>query len=134
MSDQDQDKANRKGDPSMPFAVYKGLEHGNRFISSYNNTKTEDENCRSAEGELWYEIVGWAKTIEEAQEICFGVYEDSLDFAANYLETKLKERAKDFGGEENIPDFLLQLDMMSASFLAGDKELGKIIKSGHKED
>lgn len=50
------------------FVVLEGIEHGNRFYST--NVPGEDPT-KSAKGETWYHVLGYADTAEEAQAILF---------------------------------------------------------------
>lgn len=56
-------------DSTKPYILLKGIERSNKFITS--NIQGED-HTRSAEGELWYEIIGYADTIPEAQQHLYG--------------------------------------------------------------
>lgn len=51
------------------FVLLEGIKHGNRFISSY--TPGEDPT-KSAAGETWYRVLGYASSVEEAQRKLFG--------------------------------------------------------------
>lgn len=61
-----------KGEIPMPnfknFVVLRGLKEGNTFFTAYTG-KPEDEQVRLADGTVAYEIVGYANTVEEAQEM-----------------------------------------------------------------
>lgn len=46
------------------FVILKGIECGNIFFSS--NTPGAD-NTKSASGETWYNVLGYADTVDEAQ-------------------------------------------------------------------
>jgi hypothetical protein len=53
-------------DSSLPYVALEGIQHGNRFITS--NSPGEDPT-KSAKGETWYRILGYAQTVEEAQNL-----------------------------------------------------------------
>ncbi len=65
--------------PNTKFTVYEGVFDGNgdptmfnigsRFFSSYQPDKTPEEACKGYTGEVWYKIIGYADTIQEAQHI-----------------------------------------------------------------
>lgn len=48
------------------FVVLEGIKNGNRFYST--NVPGEDQT-KSATGETWYRVLGYADTSEEAQAI-----------------------------------------------------------------
>lgn len=50
------------------YVCLEGIEHGNRFYSLH--TEGTDPT-RSASGEIWYRILGYANTDEEAQRIIY---------------------------------------------------------------
>lgn len=49
----------------MPYVVLKGIREGNKFFTSFNG----DDPTRLATGEVAYEVLGYANTVEEAQKI-----------------------------------------------------------------
>ncbi len=51
------------------YVILEGIEHGNRFFSTY--TEGEDPT-KSAEGETWYKILGYADSVGEAQIKLYG--------------------------------------------------------------
>ena len=51
------------------FVLLEGIETDNKFFSL--NTPERDPRC-SANGELWYNIIGYADTVEEAQIKLYG--------------------------------------------------------------
>lgn len=51
------------------YVLLEGIEHGNRFFSLY--TEGEDPTL-SANGEVWYVILGYAGSVEEAQMKLYG--------------------------------------------------------------
>lgn len=51
------------------FVILEGIEHGNRFFSSYDENH---DHTKSATGELWYRIIGYADTVAEAQTQLYG--------------------------------------------------------------
>jgi hypothetical protein len=53
----------------MKFVILKGLEHKNKFFSTY--TEGEDPT-KSDTGETWYEILGYADSVEDAQIFLYG--------------------------------------------------------------
>jgi len=55
--------------PEDKYVLLQGIKHGNRFFTSY---KTGDDPTKSAKGETWYIILGYAATIEEAQVKLYG--------------------------------------------------------------
>lgn len=48
--------------------VLEGIQHGNRFYTT--NVPGEDPT-KSAKGETWYRVLGYANTSEEAQKILY---------------------------------------------------------------
>ena len=50
------------------YVVLEGIEHGNRFYTT--NVPGEDPT-KSAKGENWYKVLGYADTSEEAQAILY---------------------------------------------------------------
>lgn len=64
------------------FVVLEGLKHGNRFYST--NTPGEDPT-KSAKGETWYKVIGYADTVEEAERILYPNPGDDLIAIARYL-------------------------------------------------
>lgn len=52
-----------------PFVVLEGVEHGNRFFTS--NRRGEDPT-KSATGETWYRVIGYASSVTDAQQILSG--------------------------------------------------------------
>lgn len=52
-----------------PFVILEGIEHGNRFFTT--NRRGEDPT-KSATGETWYRIIGYASTVSEAQQNLYG--------------------------------------------------------------
>lgn len=63
---------------SEMFAVYEGLKHGNRFISSLSTS--EEEACKRDTGETVYRILYKAPTIEECQTFLFGNQNEKVNF------------------------------------------------------
>jgi hypothetical protein len=53
---------------ARPYVALEGIEHGNRFFTSH---KAGDDPTKSAKGETWYRVLGYADTIEEAQKIIY---------------------------------------------------------------
>lgn len=51
------------------YVLLEGLEFFNRFFSPYN---PKDDPTKSATGETWYKILGFADTVEEAQMKLYG--------------------------------------------------------------
>ncbi len=51
------------------YVLLEGIEHGNRFCSLY--TEGVDPTL-SANGEVWYVILGYADSVEEAQMKLYG--------------------------------------------------------------
>ncbi|MDE2105879.1 MAG: hypothetical protein KGL39_52135 [Patescibacteria group bacterium] len=52
-------------DSSLPYVMLEGIKHGNRFITG---NKPGEDPTKSAEGETWYRVLGYAATIKEAQD------------------------------------------------------------------
>ena len=52
-----------------PFVVLEGVEHGNRFFTT--NRRGEDPT-KSATGETWYRVIGYASSVNDAQQILSG--------------------------------------------------------------
>ena len=48
------------------YVCLEGLKHGNRF---YSNNEPEIDPTLSAEGELWYRVLGYADSSDEALSI-----------------------------------------------------------------
>jgi hypothetical protein len=55
-------------DNKLPFVLLEGIKHGNRFITS--NTPGEDVT-KLRDGTVAYRVLGYAKTIEDAQANLF---------------------------------------------------------------
>lgn len=53
-------------DKNSKFVVLEGLEHGNVFYTHNDPNKPESEKVKSGNGDVWYKIVGYADTSEEA--------------------------------------------------------------------
>ena len=53
----------------MKYVILEGLEYGNQFFST--NVEGQDPTL-SAEGEVWYKILGYANTIRDAQIFLYG--------------------------------------------------------------
>jgi hypothetical protein len=53
-------------DKNSKFIVLEGLEHGNVFYTNNDPNKPESEKVKSAHGDVWYKIVGYADTSKEA--------------------------------------------------------------------
>ena len=51
--------------PDDKFVLLEGIRYGNRFFTTH--TPGEDPT-KSAKGETWYRILGYAATIKEAQD------------------------------------------------------------------
>ncbi len=74
---------NNQSDQShKQFVILEGVQHGNRFYSRH--TPGEDPT-KSAKGETWYRILGYADTSEEAQAILFPNPGDAEKAIARYM-------------------------------------------------
>lgn len=73
------------------YVVLEGLEHGNRFYTTNHENPT-----KSAKGEIWYKIIGYADSSEEAQSI---LYPNEGDF-----ETTLRDHIIEMGIHCNTED------------------------------
>lgn len=51
------------------YVLLEGLEYFNRFFSPYTNG---EDPTKSAKGETWYKILGFADSVEEAQMKLYG--------------------------------------------------------------
>lgn len=49
----------------QPFVILEGIEHGNRFFTT--NRRGEDPT-KSATGETWYRVIGYASSVNDAQQ------------------------------------------------------------------
>ena len=56
----------------IPFVVLKGIKEGNKFFTSHDGT----DPTKLANGEVAYEVLGFANTVEEAQKILWPTRED----------------------------------------------------------
>jgi hypothetical protein len=59
------------------FVIYRHLtmpDKGKCFFSTNNPKVPEERKGLSMAGERWYEVVGYADTVEEAQDICADNY------------------------------------------------------------
>ena len=54
------------------FVVLEGIEHGNRFYTRNDPGEPEEEKVLSKIGEVWYKILGYASTGDEALAIIAG--------------------------------------------------------------
>lgn len=50
------------------FVLLRGLEEGNEFFS----TNTDSDPTKSYDGEIIYEVIGYADSVEEAQTKLYG--------------------------------------------------------------
>lgn len=56
--------------PTTQYVALRGIEHGNRFYTSWTPGKSTPEDIvKLADGTVAYEILGYAETIEQAQEL-----------------------------------------------------------------
>lgn len=70
------------------FVVLEGIEHGNRFYSMHT---PGTDPTKSAMGETWYRVLGYADTSEEAQAILWPNPGDSERALHDYvMKTALK--------------------------------------------
>lgn len=51
------------------FVLLEGIKHGNRFFSAHT---PGNDPTKSATGETWYRVLGYAATVEEAQHKLYG--------------------------------------------------------------
>jgi len=63
----------RSQDSSLPFVMLRGIRHNNRFITC---NKPGDEHTKLKDGAVAFEVLGYATTIEEAQD---QLYENPVD-------------------------------------------------------
>jgi hypothetical protein len=55
--------------PKNNFVLLQSIKTNDRFFTSY---KEGDEPTKSAGGEIWYTVLGYAETVEEAQKKLYG--------------------------------------------------------------
>lgn len=58
-------------DKNSKYAVYRGLEQGNRFFSTNDPNEPESEKVKLYDGTVAYEILGYADTEDEARAIIY---------------------------------------------------------------
>lgn len=74
------------------FVCLEGVHHQNRFYSTY--TEGEDPRLSAAGGEVWYRILGYADTSEEALSI-LGISHKPLDRLLDITNNLLKTPSSD---------------------------------------
>ena len=76
MNDEQKEAMMSPWEPNHEFVCLEGLKHHNRFFTTNNSLGImgqEPQDPRySAKGELWYRILGYAETVEEAQLLLYG--------------------------------------------------------------
>jgi hypothetical protein len=70
------------------YAVYEGIKHGNRFISSLSTS--EEEACKIDTGEVAYRILHKAPTIEECQAYLFGDNNQNVNYSNEQRDLLVK--------------------------------------------
>lgn len=55
-------------DENSKYIALEGIEHGNRFYTSNDPNK---DQTKSFKGELWYRVLGYADSSEEARRILY---------------------------------------------------------------
>ena len=77
------------------YVILRHLRMPNKGMCFFT-TNSEDDPTHGNTGELWYEIIGYADEVKEAQDICkdnYGGLPDREEFD-NYVKEKIKERNK----------------------------------------
>ena len=71
------------------------------FFTTNNPDEPEEEKGLSLEGERWYEVVGYADTVEEAQGKCNSNYGGlpSWEEFETHAKEKIRERYGDEAGD-----------------------------------
>lgn len=75
-------------DKNSKFVCLEGIKRKNKFYTT--NTPGEDPT-KSAEGEVWYKVLGYANTSEEAQKILYPTKLDEELAVSNYI-TELNKK------------------------------------------
>jgi hypothetical protein len=72
------------------YIALRGIEHGNRFFTCYNENDQRD--CtRLANGELAYEILGYAETVKEAQRILWPTKHDERVALLEWMDNMFQD-------------------------------------------
>jgi len=76
--------------PSTQYVALEGIQHGNRFLTSYI---PGDDPTKSATGEIWYRILGYANTHAEAIRIIYPTQADQDKALRDYMYETLRKMA-----------------------------------------
>jgi len=76
-------------DSTKPFVCLEGIQHGNRFFS--RNSPGDGDPTKSAKGETWYRVLGYADTPEEARRILYPTQEEENAALLRYLRRTAAE-------------------------------------------
>jgi hypothetical protein len=68
---------------ARPLVVLEGIELGNRFITTRGNEARDPR--LSAKGEVWYRVIGYAETQEEAEMLLYPTLRESRKAEARWL-------------------------------------------------
>lgn len=68
------------------YVCLEGLGHGNKFITTF---QISDDPTKSAEGEIWYKILGYAPTHEQALRIIYPTKQDQDRALVDYVTETL---------------------------------------------
>ena len=107
---------------NSPLIVLEGLEIGNRFFST--NTPGKDQRLL-ADGTVAYNLVGYADTAEEAQEILYGG--EPVMVVRQFANSLQRQRDLEWG--DNPPELVLQGDAMKLAHIANISLNLKVKKS-----
>ena len=69
-------------------------DKGKCFFTTNDPNEPEEEKGLSYKGELWYEVIGYANTSEEAQSMCFHNYGGlpSMEEFENHAREEIEKR------------------------------------------
>jgi hypothetical protein len=74
--------------PTARYVALEGLQHGNRFYTSHSEG---NDPTKSAQGETWYRVLGYANTPEEAFAIIYPTEADYIRAENDYIRNILSK-------------------------------------------
>lgn len=93
-------------DKNKEYLVLRHLlmpDKGKCFFTTNNPDEPEEEKGLSAKGERWYEVVGYADTVNEAQSMCrnnYGGIPTQQEFD-DWAKEKVRKRWENFDNQNN---------------------------------
>jgi len=99
-------------DRKKPLVALRGIKHGNRFWSCHNG----NDPCYSGKGELWYEVIGFADTSEEAISLV-KMGANKIEWAAHIRQQRKKENFEKYG--QDIPSVVQKMTDLETKILLG---------------